>query len=185
MHPLVTIITPTTRDRGFFNKRIAQIAHSQTYPNIEHLWNYDNLPIGTKRNNIIQQAKGDIILHMDSDDWYQNDWVARSVNALIHGECDITGLQNGYFYRGDEKWLYTYCGNRSAFVLGATMCYWRSYALSHKFRNISTGEDSHFLFDNTPIIKPHTYIDGFGASIHGGNTCSNISNSPSWQRVKA
>lgn len=182
MQRLVTVITPTTRDREEFNKRIAQIIHSQTYQNIEHLWDYSGLSVGAKRNNLCEQAKGEIILHADSDDWYQNDWVAKSVAHLLVNNCDITGLQDAYFMRGDERWKYTYKMQRP-WVMGATMCYTKAWWERNRYRNINAGEDTHIQWDNKSIIVPHTYIDGFMSSIHPGNTCPRSLKDKEWSRI--
>lgn len=181
-NPLVSIITPTTRDREQYNKKIAQIVHGQTYQNFEHLWDYGEGTIGAKRNRLCEQAKGAIILHMDSDDTYANDWVAKSVEFILNNKCDVTGLQDGYFSNGKSKWLYR-CQIGRPYVLGATMCYWKAFWERFKFLDVKIGEDTHWILDNKCLVSPHKYIDGFVASIHEGNTCTRTMSDPAWKLV--
>lgn len=175
--PLVTIITPTTPDRVEFNERITAIAQAQDYPNIEHLICYDDFTVGAKRNILCKQAKGSIIVCMDSDDIYSPDWVSKSVEHLLKTGANVTGLKDGYFYNPYETkaWLYQYSPkNTKPYVLGATMCFLKTAWDKIKFPDMRAGEDTEFC-KRVGNIQHHEYISGFVAFIHGFNTSSHKS----------
>lgn len=124
--------------------------------------------IGAKRNRLCGAAKGDIIMHQDSDDYYAPDWITRSVQAL--GNNDMTGLNRAYFASKDKAWIYEYRGSQP-YCIGASMCYRKSMWERNKFIPSSYGEDTIFC-GNAGRIKPHKYIGGFVAGIHDKNTAS-------------
>lgn len=169
-NPSVTVITPTTYDRHGFNARISEMIKQQDYDGeIEHLFNYDDLPIGTKRNLLVRQATGDVIVHADSDDIYAPDWIRRSIESLQAKQCNVTGLSSAYFKEGEQYYLWKWNGGQP-YVCEATMCYLRAHALKTPFLDVRTGEGQAFC--GSSIVRPHNYIHGFTAIVHGGNIAS-------------
>lgn len=198
----VSVITPTRQRTEMLEKCIAQF-NAQDYPNKEMIiafndretYDYlgsleykptdnvfpldvvkENPTIGYLRNEACKFAKGEIILHMDDDDFYATDWITQSVESLISSGGDIVGLINAYFYRHPDKlWLYKPTRTMIPVILGATMCYWKKTWERGHFPNISKGEDTSFY--NKVAQKPfaHDYKDGFVAMIHGRNTHSHNS----------
>lgn len=168
----VTVITPTTHDRANMNRRITDLMQAQDYPAFEHLYDFSDNPIGTKRNILCARAEGDIIIHADSDDYYAPDWITRSVEHLLSSGADITGLKRAYFYEpGKNLWQYNYTGSQG-YVIGATMCYKRSWWEQNPFKDFQVGEDLKFCVHAN--VKAHDYINGFYASIHNQNTASHL-----------
>jgi glycosyltransferase involved in cell wall biosynthesis len=189
-NPLVSVITPTANRPELLKRCIEQFL-AQDYVNKEMVivqdlhTDYSNIDfpringaianyrsplelIGDKRNYACQQANGQIILHMDDDDLYSNNWITRSVAAL--GENDLTGLSSAYFYNGTELREFVYAG-KQPYVCGATMCYWKKTWERKPFKALSEGEDTLFC-SNAGRVVPHDYKDGFCAMIHGNNTAS-------------
>lgn len=165
---LVTIITPTTIDREHFNERLRSIFLGQDYPHIEHLFDYEPGSIGVKRNRLCELAKGEIILHGDSDDWYASDWVSKSVVALQQSGKQLTGLSTFNFYSPDLNKKYQYIYPPHENMAGATFCYYKSLWQDNPFKDMNVGEDN--LFIRKQSFAPHDYVDGFLATIHKGNT---------------
>lgn len=178
-YPKVTVITPTTGNRILYLKRCMEYFSAQDYPNKEHLHIAGDDTIAGKLNTCCAMAKGEIILRFDDDDIYAPDWITKSVQSLIESKADITGLSNAYFYRPNKAlYDYQYAGEMT-FVLGATMCFWKKtwenskkkfYAISY-VRGKLVGEDKYFCVNNG-LVVPHTYKEGFMATLHGGNTSS-------------
>lgn len=167
---LVTIITPTIPSRSEYLKQLEQQIQAQDYPNIEWLIDdREGYSIGTKRNELCANAKGDIIIHMDDDDLYAPDWVSKSVEALQG--ADITGLSYAYFISEQHKYLWAWEGSQP-YVTEATMCYWHKTWLNKPFREVMTGEGA--SFQTNRVVKPHGYIDGFTARLHNNNTASHL-----------
>lgn len=174
----VSIITPTTPDRDSYNTKIIQVAQSQTYPVHEHLFDFGSGMIGTKRNRLCRAATGDIIVHFDSDDYYAPDWVARIVQTMQqYPEYDIYGLKDLYYSTG-----YKYTGGRpNGIVWGATMAYRREFWKRHIFSDVQIGEDS--LFCQNARVMSMTYIDGFLAGMHDGNTSKKNISGERWSKT--
>lgn len=169
MTPTVSIITPTTHDRALFNERITELMQQQTYPNIiEHLFDYSDNLVGTKRNNLCANARGEIIIHADSDDMYSPLWVEKSVNHMIAYNADLTGLTAIYLANDIRAWLYT-CSSKLPSIPGATMCYKRSIWQRNPFQDKNEGEDVSFC-GNAGVMHPHGFIEDFCAMLHLSNT---------------
>lgn len=127
--------------------------------------------IGAKRNKCCNCATGDIIAHFDSDDHYAPDYLSRTYAHLIEYKADCTGLSSAYFYRPKaEVWLYKYQGHQP-YCIGSGMMYYKRVWENNHFKDLSEGEDAKFCA-NAGRVKPHNYIDGFLAMIHGKNTAS-------------
>lgn len=169
---LVSIITPWTPNRIDFMKRLANCVTSQSYKN--HEWLTDSEPgtIGEKRNRLCEKAKGEIIVHFDSDDWYGPEYIASCVAHILTTGGDVTGIKDAYFLDEEKQraWLYEYKGSQP-YVIGSGMMYRRSVWERNHFKAINEGEDMHFL-TNAGKIKPHGNVLSMFARIHGDNTAS-------------
>jgi hypothetical protein len=181
MKPLVSIITPTTISREVFNEKLRDIVDLQDYPNIEHLFDYEDGTVGEKRNRLCEAAKGDIILHMDSDDWYAHDWVSRSVEALMKSGKQLTGLSTFNFHNPTTGGRYQYSYPKKENLAGATLCYYKSLWEQHKFQPLQIGEDITFVRGTN--YYPHEYVAGFTATIHEGNTCRKNISGDNWREL--
>ena len=214
--PLVSVIMPTANRAHFLpraidnflkqdyeNKELVIISKSvldipnQYYFKLQdsdngliHIYSSDIETIDFKRNMGAKHSNGSIILHMDDDDFYASGWISKSVEHLLSTKAELTGLSSAHFLKTPDKALkYTFNTSlppHKPYVIGASMCYFKSYWEKHTFRlegNRKNGEDWHFCMDGTNII-PHDYINGFVATIHGANSSSHHSmNSPEFQAV--
>lgn len=103
--------------------------------------------IGAKRNIAIEQARGDIIVHWDDDDWYAPTRIEQQVADLEN--TDLTGYSSVYFYwiRQQQLWLYNYSQlyYSKPYVIGGSFCYRRSVWKQHPFENLNYAEDNRFL----------------------------------------
>lgn len=199
--PLVTVITPTA-NRPEMLERCIGLFMWQDYPNKELIivQSKDNrymdglatpvyysndistekgtivyvkdLNTGEKRNIGCEHANGEIIIHMDDDDYYAPDWISKSVQFLLDNDADLVGLNKGYFWQPNHalRW-YERKPNQQPFVLGATMCYKKSMWQRNKFQPIRIGEDKKFC-PNAGKVMAHDYVNGFMCIIHGNNTSS-------------
>lgn len=192
--PLVSVIMPCSRAQDL--PKAIKIFQSQDFPekeliivadfimctdeNKKFMYSRENISvdivpswsIGWKRNRACELAEGKIILHQDSDDYYAPDWITRSFSHLVSSDADTTGLDKAYFCNQGIKQLrkYEYEG-KQPYAVGATLCYYKRVWERNKFPGVSIGEDTIFCA-NAGRIKPHKYINGFMAAIHGNNTAS-------------
>lgn len=181
MQPLVTVITPTTKEREKFLPLLKRMVQLQTYPHIEHLIDDGAGTVGEKRNRLCQQAKGSIIVHMDSDDIYNTLWVEKCVQSLLTSGADIVGLSKANFYDADSNDMYQYTYPNTESIHGATMCYYKDHALMYPFIKLMEGEDSQFCRGKK--LYNHGYIKGFTATIHEGNTSKKNVTGERWAKV--
>lgn len=149
-----------------------------------HQWGIPGMNVGQKRNHLCQMARGEIIMHWDSDDQYAKDWVSHSVNALLNSKADMTGLDTAVFrnLQTGQRWQYIFKTGQP-FILGATMAYWRKTWERAPFKEINAGEDAAFCA-TAGIVLPHGYVSGFEASIHPKNTCKRyVHDSRAWKKL--
>src|SRR6185503_6321371 len=166
---LITCIMPTA-DRRHLAARAIGYFQAQDYPNKELLILDDGeqsiadlvrdddqirclrldqkSPLGAKRNLACQEARGDIIVHWDDDDWMAGWRLSYQVRALIENNAAVCGLDKLYFYEPerDLAWQYVYPERSRFWVAGATLCYLKSFWRENPFPNINVGEDTRFVW---------------------------------------
>ena len=131
-NPFVSVITPTFNRRRFIPYLI-ECYKSQSYskeymewiilddgtdpvgdlftnlkiPNIRYIHQEEKLNIGAKRNRLNTEAKGDIIIAMDDDDFYFPERVAHTVHMLrSRPGVQLAGASEIYMYYTDIKTIY-------------------------------------------------------------------------------
>jgi cellulose synthase/poly-beta-1,6-N-acetylglucosamine synthase-like glycosyltransferase len=120
MQPFVSIITPTYQRQIFLKKALNYVC-LQDYPNwewliwddspepmpeflqltqqnIHYIYANERLSIGEKRNRLIELAKGEIIIHVDDDDYYHPNYITSMLNHLQHMQADLLNLRGWYVY---------------------------------------------------------------------------------------
>lgn len=174
--PLVSILTPTFNRRKFFHQYLRNIK-KQDYKGptevliaddgddkIEDLipkntiFRYikmpEKKPIGYKRNLLCSEAKGEILINMDDDDFYPSTRVSHAVEKLDKSEAYIAGCSHNYLY--DKKNGITECGPVSLYhAVAGTFAFFKEYLEKNQFDNNSeTGEELSFTHHFTnPLIQ--------------------------------
>jgi glycosyltransferase involved in cell wall biosynthesis len=143
-------------------------------PQIRYVRLEQKSALGAKRNLACKEARGDIIVHWDDDDWMASWRLSYQVRALIESGATVCGLDKLFFYEPatDDAWQYVYPDGGRFWAAGATLCYLKSFWREHPFPHINVGEDTRFLWsgDSRKMIAlsdPNFYV----AMIHPGNTC--------------
>jgi O-antigen biosynthesis protein len=192
--PLVSCIMPTAGRRLFVGQAI-QYFLGQSYPSRELIIVDDGVDrvedlvpldqriryirlekrqtLGAKRNRACEEARGEIVVHWDDDDWMAPWRLSYQVQSLREKGADICGLdQIRYYdpYQG-QAWVYAYPKGGKPWVGGNTLCYTRIFWRRNPFPEISVGEDSRFLWSNKPKqIVALGDMDFFVGLIHPENT---------------
>jgi len=206
---LITCIMPTS-DRRHLAARAIGYFQAQDYPNKELLILDDGeqsiadlvrdddqirclrldqkSPLGAKRNLACQEARGDIIVHWDDDDWMAPWRLSYQVRALTDSNAAVCGLDKLYFYEPerDQAWQYVYPERARFWVAGATLCYLKSFWRENPFPNINVGEDTRFVWSGDArrmIALPDTSF--YVAMIHRGNTSRKRTSDPRYHPVAA
>lgn len=202
--PLVSCIMPTYNRRPYIERAIGCFL-DQDYSNRElivvddgtdvindllpadHRVRYfrldKKLSTGAKRNYACQQARGQIIVHWDDDDWYPAWRVTKQVNELQKGDTLISGSSRVYYHDPSRQlaWEYVYKNGNSKWVAGNTLAYQASLWNRHQFQDIQIGEDSRFVWNISSdkindIADPAICI----ATVHDANTSRKETNNSFW-----
>jgi glycosyltransferase involved in cell wall biosynthesis len=174
--PFVSVITPTYNRRRFIPALIKCFL-SQTYPkdrmewivlddgsdrvedifaastnkliNFRYLYEDEKKNIGAKRNRLNREAKGEIIVAMDDDDFYFPERVTTVVHAFKRNtKYELAGSSEIYMYYSDIKEIYKLGPYHTNHATNGTMAWRRSYASTHLYdEEVTHAEERSFLDD--------------------------------------
>lgn len=204
MLPLVTAIMPIYNRREFAECAL-KCYYAQTYPNKELVivedgpddirdlitdWTgvkYVRLDekhsVGAKRNIACQHARGEYIVHWDSDDWSAPGRIAEQHKLLTKAQVAFVGYGSMLFIDEARRIAWLYSGEPN-YALGTSFFYSKTYWRCHKFPDISEGEDNAFV-ESAQYLVAVDAGDRMVARIHANNTSEkHITPEMShWQRV--
>lgn len=156
--PTVSLITPTYNRRSFIPILIEYIKH-QTYPaermewliyddgsesiedlltpyissmNIRYIRETEKRNVGEKRNRLNQEARGEIIVCMDDDDYYPPERVSHVVHTLrSKPKVQLCGSTIAYMYFTDDGSIWQAGPHAPNHATFGTMAYRKSYVVGH------------------------------------------------------
>ncbi len=145
-------------------------------PPVAHCVSYlrrPRLTIGAKRNVLCETARGEVIIHWDSDDWSAPNRIGDQVELLLASGKPMTGCHSLLFWDERNGLGYRWTGP-AGYACGASMCYRREFWAAHKFPNISVAEDNAMVLE---AQKAGGIVSAEGrqmliARVHGANTSS-------------
>lgn len=181
--PFVSVVTPTY-NRARFVPAMVGCYKAQTYPkdrmewivlddgtesietlfqsltvglpNIRYIRLSEKLNIGAKRNILNKEAKGEIIISMDDDDFYSPERVAHVVTRFTHyPTIDLAGSSEVYIYFSDTSTIYKLGPYHATHATNGTMAVRSRYAKSHLYdETVIHAEERSFLEDyKHPMIQ--------------------------------
>ena len=197
--PFVSVLTPTYNRRRFLPSLI-ECYLSQEYPKTRMEWiilddgtdcvkdifdeaakkipnlRYIRLDekklIGAKRNILNKEAKGDILVAMDDDDFYPPERVKHVVMKFAQNpRVELAGSSEIYMYYTDIQKIYKLGPYKPNHATNGTMAWRKSYAKTHTYdETVSHAEERSFLEDyKHPMIQ----LDAFKVMLvisHSENT---------------
>lgn len=83
----------------------------------------------------------DVIIHWDDDDWSHPNRIAEQVALLQSSGADAVGYREVLFWREDPVEVWMYSNPDPRFLMGSSMCYWRSAWENRPFPDRNRGED--------------------------------------------
>jgi glycosyltransferase involved in cell wall biosynthesis len=206
---MVTCIMPTADRRPFVPRAIAQFL-AQDYsdcellvvddggdriadlvpddPRVRYIALDRRLVLGAKRNFACEQARGELIVHWDDDDWSAPWRVRYQIEQLTARDVDVCGLDRVLFYdaRNDLGWEYQYPRGAAPWVYGATLAYTKAFWRRNPFPPLAVGEDSRFIWANVPkrllALEDRTFFVG---AVHASNTSRKETHGSRWRRYPA
>ncbi|MGA1839286.1 MAG: glycosyltransferase [bacterium] len=141
------------------------------------------ISVGAKRNFACREAKGDIIIHWDDDDWMADWRITYQVRSLLDGHADICGLDKVVFYNpySEQSWRYVFPRGGKLWVVGGTFCYTKAFWSRNPFPEMKVGEDTRFLWTSRPKKVLVLQNEGFYvAIIHPENTSPKMTRNSRW-----
>jgi len=136
---------------------------------VRHIRLNERTPLGRKLNIGIEQSSGEIIQKLDDDDFYQQDFLARSVTALQEASDEraiVTWDCFTIFIAGESYVRYSGHG----WTTGGTLCFRRSLWEQGQFRNEPRRVDTWFIEDHNPRLVKICAPDLYMLVRHGRNT---------------
>lgn len=127
-----------------------------TIPNIRYIPLEEKLTLGAKRNRLNEEARGNIIIAMDDDDYYPPQRVKSVVTALTKfPRCDLAGSSEMYLYFTDKKKIYKMESIHQNHATNGSMAWRKSYSNIHKYNeNVTFAEEVEFLEEHIhPMIQ--------------------------------
>jgi glycosyltransferase involved in cell wall biosynthesis len=181
--PFVSVLTPTY-NRGKFLPALVECYKTQTYPkehmewiilddgtekvgelfakltkglpNVRYIALEEKNNIGAKRNRLNKEAKGDIIVCMDDDDFYSPDRVSHAVTKLMSmPKVEIAGSSEIYMYYTDNGEIIKLGPYGKFHATNGTIAYRASYKEKHFYdESVTHAEEKSFLDDfKIPMVQ--------------------------------
>jgi len=181
--PFVSVLTPTY-NRTQFIPRLVDCYKAQTYPkesmewiilddgqesckeileqetqglpNIRYIYLDEKVNIGEKRNLLNKEARGDIIVCMDDDDYYSPYRVSHVVEEFARNpKINLAGSSEMYMYYTDTKDIYKLGPYSQNHATNGTMAYRSAYLKNHTYDEMVVyTEERSFLEDyKNPMIQ--------------------------------
>ena len=208
MTPRVTCVMPTADRRRFVPRAIARFL-AQDYtdaellivddgadriadlvpadPRVRYIGLDRRLVLGAKRNLACEDARGEVIVHWDDDDWSASWRLGYQVEQLVATGADAGGLNRVLFHdpAANEAWEYEYPRGAAPWVYGATLIYTKAFWRRNPFPAINVGEDSRFVWANVrKRVDAHDEWRFFVATVHAANTSRKETRGHRWRRTR-
>jgi glycosyltransferase involved in cell wall biosynthesis len=154
-------------------------------PRVRYVALPSRLTLGAKRNLACEEARGEIILHWDDDDWHAPNRVRYQVDALLAQGADVCGINRILFYdcRSRAAWVYTYPPTERFWLYGNSLCYRRAFWARNRFADVNVGEDTLFVWQSSDARMVALPDPTFHVSvIHGFNVSAIWPSGSCWHR---
>lgn len=166
----LSILIPTTNSRRKFEKSLLTILCAQIKNKpVELVVNRNERDnIGKKRNDMVNQAKGEYVIHLDVDDWIPKDYVENLLKA-IETKPDCVGI-SGYMTTNGKNKKFWHISKDFEGWYEKDNVYYRStnhitavkreIALKVPFPEVKQGEDYAYSMALREHLKTEVKIEG-------------------------
>jgi glycosyltransferase involved in cell wall biosynthesis len=153
-------------------------------PQVRYIREERRQSVGAKRNHACELAHGEIIAHLDDDDWYAPWRLSYQLRELSEGHADVNGLDRVLFVEEGRgcAWEYVHPQLGIQWLYGATLCYRKAFWKRNPFPDISIGEDTRFVFaaGSARVLALERY-DFYVGRIHAANTSPKQTRDARWR----
>lgn len=176
--PLVSVLTPTY-NRRIFIPQLLRNFRRQTFPidkmemiiiddgsdpiadlvegvpNVRYIHLEERKQLGYKRNMLAREARGEILIHMDDDDYYPPNRVSHAVKVLLNGSHLLAGSSELYIYDICTKRIYRSGPFGPTHATNRTLAYKKEYLENNRFDDDITIRDEALFTNNftSPMIQ--------------------------------
>jgi glycosyltransferase involved in cell wall biosynthesis len=129
---------------------------SQTIPNIRYIRIDEKMRLGAKRNLLNREARGQIIIAMDDDDYYPPERVTTVIEAFKKNpKINLAGSSEMNLYYLDTRKVYTIGPYGPTHATNGTMAWRKRYSDMHKYDEYVTKAEEMSFLDNYkhPMIQ--------------------------------
>jgi len=125
--------------------------------NIKYI-KFDNISLGEKRNKLCENAKGDIIVFMDDDDFYPIDKVSECVKVLSNSNYLVTGSSIMFVFYTKHNVIYKFGPYGKYHSTCGTLAFKKKYIDDNKFPDVNKAEEKQFLKNfRNPLLQMNPY----------------------------
>jgi glycosyltransferase involved in cell wall biosynthesis len=105
--------------------------------------------IGAKRNYACEQARGEVIIHWDDDDWHAPYRIRSQAEELLRLGADVCGLDPlpALDLATGLAWSYRCPIHEGYWAAGGSFCYRRTLWERNRFADVDLAEDRQFLWN--------------------------------------
>ena len=185
--PLVSCVMPTYNRRRFIPHAIRYFQRQEhqnkeliiiddgtdciedlviNQPGIKYIRLDHKITLGEKLNMACSNASGSIIANWDDDDWYAPHRLKYQVHELNKNNTRVCGINNLLYYDffNNQAYQYKYPSDQRKWLLGSSLCYYRSHWENNQFKNINVGMDGLFVWNTSP--EDVTELEDTTMSVH-------------------
>lgn len=194
MAPTVSVLVPTRDRRAFLPALLRCIAHQDWpaedlelivvddgadpvgdvfagLPNTTYLHLGQRVALGTKRNRLVELARGELLVNFDDDDYHPPDRISRSVAHLRAEDVAVVGRSDLAFWDRDTDLVHVQPVIGPKHATAGSMTFRRAWWEKTPFQAQSHTEERQFLANFTaPLAQlPGAPWDTVLAIAHGAN----------------
>lgn len=142
--------------------------------------------LGEKRNLAAEAARGEVLVHVDDDDWSHPDRVRIQLDALDRSGADVCGASQLLWWDPvrSRAWRYSSPPLHRPWVAGNTLAYRRATWAEGGFPAQAVGEDTAFVWGRptrrVEVISDERLVIG---RIHDGNTSAKDPTGSAWAPI--
>ena len=175
-HPFVSIVTPTYNRVKFMEGLVAcyvaqdypkermewimyddgtepagetflELTKKAGLPNVRYIYEPIKVNIGAKRNRLNKEAKGDIVIAMDDDDFYSPERVSHVVHKFrSFPKIELAGSSEIFMYYKDNGQIIRLGPYGPNHATNGTMAWRKSYGKTHTYdETVTCAEEKSFL----------------------------------------
>jgi glycosyltransferase involved in cell wall biosynthesis len=127
-------------------------------PNLRYIYEEEKVNIGAKRNRLNKEARGEIIVALDDDDFYFPERVSAVVTAFKQNPSyQLAGSSEIFMYYSDNKEIWKLGPYNKNHATNGTMAWRRSYAATHTYDETVTHAEEKSFLDN--YVNPMYQLD--------------------------